>query len=388
MIYLDNAANAPVLPEVLDAMLPWFRFDHVGNPGSLHNQGSKARRAIETARKQVAKMLNANPSEIFFTSGGTESNNAWLKCFGGDLVITTEIEHHSILKPLKELELDSPSCLEVRYAKVHCDGSVDLDDLEYILKNSRNSGRAVSIMWVNNELGTVNPIQKIGELCRKYRTFFHTDAVQAAGHVAIDVNECNIDTLSLSGHKFGAPLGVGVLYIRNATHKRPLIIGGGQEAGIRGGTENVPGIVGIGRAAEVVTARLNEHKQHWAYLRDVFLTELNKNMCGKFQVVGRFRINGDADNYSSNIISMTIPGVHSESLLLLLDQQGVCISAGSACSASTSEPSHVLRAVGMSEEDAACTVRISMGFDTGYTDMVRAAKAIAESVHRLKAMYP
>lgn len=377
MIYLDNAANTPVLPEVLEAVLPWFRFDHVGNPGSIHAQGAKARRAVEKARRQVADMINADPSEIFFTSGGTESNNAWLKCFDGDMVLTTGIEHDSILEPLRNTDY-----LAVQLVKVCPDGSVDLDALEYNLTHTRNTGRAVSIMWVNNELGTVNPIKEIGELCQKYHTFFHTDAVQAAGHVPIDVKECHIDALSMSGHKFGAPLGVGVLYINSTVYKHPLVIGGGQEGGMRGGTENVPGIVGIGRAADLVTSNLKGYRSQWAYLRDAFLTELGNSMYGEFQ------INGDTENYTSSIISMTIPGVNSESLLLLLDQQGVYISAGSACSAASSKSSHVLHGIGMSDEDAACTVRISMGYETNYVDMVQAAKAIAETVHRLKAMYP
>ncbi len=376
MIYLDNAANAPVLPEVLEAMLPWFRFDHVGNPGSIHAQGAKARRAVDKARKQVADMINADPSEIFFTSGGTESNNVWLKCFDGDMVLTTELEHDSILEPLA-----NSHSVAAQFVKVHPDGKVDLDALEYTLKHTRNTGRAVSIMWVNNELGTVNPIKEIGELCRKYHSFFHTDAVQAAGHVAIDVKECNIDTLSLSGHKFGAPLGVGVLYINSTVHKHPLIAGGGQENGIRGGTENVPGIVGLGKAAEIVTERLPEWRLRWSKLRDAFLTNLSG-------LLGEFYINGGAENYSSSIINLTIPGVNSESLLLLLDQRGICLSAGSACSASSAELSHVLKGIGMSDEDAASTVRISMGVNTTLDEMCVTANAIVEAAHRLKSMYP
>lgn len=376
MIYLDHAANTSIFPEVLKEMLPWLYSDHIGNAGSIHTQGVKARKAIEKARQQVASMINADPSEIFFTSGGTESNNAWLKCFGGDLVLTTEVEHDSILEPLRNL----PN-LVTQFVKVHPDGSVDLDSLEYSLQHTRNTGRAVSIMWVNNELGTINPMREIGELCKKYRTFFHTDAVQAAGHIPIDVRECNIDALSMSGHKFGAPLGVGVLYIKNAVHKHPLIVGGGQENGMRGGTENVPGIVGIGRAAEYAVSMLETSKQEWAYLRELFLTELDNNMDEEFQV------NGSTENIMPGIISLTIPGINSESLLLLLDLQNICISAGSACNSVSAEPSHVLRGIGMSDEEAACTVRISMGFNTGYTDMVVTAKVIAKAVHKIKAMY-
>lgn len=382
MIYLDNAATTPVFHEVLEVMLPWFQPERVGNPGSIHTQGSNAHNAIERARGQVARMIGADPAEIFFTSGGTESNNTWLQCAKDEVVrkpiiLTTKVEHHSVTEPIEH-----SSYHRAEYVKVYRDGSVNLEDLERLLQLHCEEVGGVSIMWVNNELGTVNPIKEIGTLCKKYNVLFHTDAVQAAGHVAMDVHDCGIDFLSLSGHKFGAPLGTGVLYINSSIHKRPLIVGGGQEREMRGGTENVPGIVGVGRAAEIVTDRLTVNKQIWGYHRSTFLTELGKNMYGEFV------INGDTENYASNIISMTIPGVNSESLLLLLDQQDVYISAGSACSAASSEPSHVLRGVGISDEDAACTVRISMGFETSYTDMVQAAKSIADTVHRLKSMYP
>ena len=381
MIYLDNAANAPVFPEVLDAMLPWLHPDHVGNPGSIHTQGIKARKAVENARCQVADMIGADPSEIFFTSGGTESNNAWLRCFGGDLVLTTDLEHDSILGPLI---YEANRRLQFARIKVYKDGSVNMNALESMLSNAEILGRstAVSILWVNNELGTVNPMKEIGILCKKYHSLFHADAVQAAGHVSMNVKDCGIDLCSIAGHKFGAPLGVGVLYISNTIHKHPWVMGGGQERGMRGGTENVPGIVGIGKAAEIVTSQLSNWKARWGYLRSLFLTRLSNAMMGEFY------INGDTENYSSNIISLTIPGVNSESLLLLLDQQGIYLSAGSACSAASSKVSHVLKAIGMSDEDAACTVRISMGYDTKPEEMERTAQAISEAAHKLKAMYP
>ncbi len=383
MIYLDNAANAPVSPEVLDAMLPWLCPNHVGNPGSIHTQGVKARKAVENARRQVADMIGADPSEIFFTSGGTESNNAWLRCFGGELVLTTDLEHDSILEPLIYGAISYPQLASQRI-NVYKDGSVNLNALECALSDAVNSGRstAVSIMWVNNELGTVNPMREIGTLCKKYHALFHADAVQAAGHVSMNVKDCGIDLCSIAGHKFGAPLGVGVLYISNTVHKYPWIMGGGQERGMRGGTENVPGIVGIGKAAEIVTSQLRNWEVRWSYLRSLFLTRLSNAMMGEFY------INGDTENYSSNIISLTIPGVNSESLLLLLDQQGIYLSAGSACSAASSKVSHVLKAIGMSDEDAACTVRISMGYDTKPEEMERTAQAISEAAHKLKAMYP
>lgn len=381
MVYLDNAANAPVFPEVLEAMLPWLRPDHVGNPGSIHTQGVNARKAIDNARCQVAKMIGADPSEIFFTSGGTESNNAWLSCFGGDLILTTNLEHDSVLEPLLYGAMYCPQ-LASRYIKVYKDGSINLNDLERVLSETHaNRSVAVSIMWVNNELGTVNPMKEIGALCEKYSVLLHVDAVQAAGHVDMNVKECGIDFCSMSGHKFGAPLGVGVLYISNTIRKSPWIIGGGQEHGMRGGTENVPGIVGIGKAAEIVTERLQNWKLRWSFLRNTFLIDLSRDMSGEFYV------NGDTENYASNIISLTIPGVNSESLLLLLDQKNIYLSAGSACSAASAKSSHVLRGIGISDEDAACTVRISMGFDTTLDEIHEAAAAIIEVSHKLKSMY-
>lgn len=381
MVYLDHAASTAPFPEVLEAMLPWFQSDHVGNPSSIHSQGVNAHRAIEKAREQVALMIGADPSEIFFTSGGTEANNAWFQCLTKHIVLTDEIEHHSISEPLKNACV-CPLPVVMKYARVWSDGSVDLDDLERIIIENKKELGAVSVMWVNNELGTVNPIKEIGTLCKKYDVPFHTDAVAAAGHVPIDVHACNVDFLSLSGHKFGAPQGVGVLYISNRIRKNPWVYGGGQEHGLRGGTENVPGIVGIGKAAEIATKRLPRQMAQWAHLRDVFLDELSTEMDGDFH------INGDTDWHFSAIINLTLPGVNSESLLLLLDQQDIYLSAGSACSASDTTTSHVLRGIGLSEENAACTVRISMGFDTTESDMLQAAHCIMATAHKLKAMYP
>lgn len=376
MIYLDNAANSPVFPETLDAMLPWLRPDHVGNPGSIHTQGKNARDAINTARAQVAKMIGADPAEIYFTSGGTESNNAWLKGFNGHCLFTTEVEHDSVLEPLYQNDGACP----VYHLELNSDGSVNLYKLEQLLSEFDNAGNAISVMWVNNELGTVNPMKEIGALCRKHNMLFHADAVQAAGHVPMDVKECGIDFCSLSGHKFGAPLGVGVLYINSSVRKHSWILGGGQENGLRGGTENVPGIVGMGKAAEIVMNRLDGWRSKWISLRETFLLALAENMSSSFYV------NGGISN-GSNIISLTIPGVNSESLLLLLDQRDIYLSAGSACSAASSKASHVLKGIGLSDEDAACTVRISMGYDTTAEEMVVTAKAIAEISDRLKSIF-
>mgnify|MGYP001026055122 FL=1 len=373
MIYLDHAATTAVFPEVLEAMLPWFQLDHVGNASSIHTQGVNASQAIENAREQVAKMINADTSEIFFTSGGTESNNTFARYVMGEQVITTRLEHHSVPHPLEEW------AHEVTYVKNLSDGSVDMDDLRHLLDSS--CYQAVSVMWVNNELGTINPIEEIAMLCKKHRLSFHVDAVQAAGHIPIDVKKCGMDFLSMSGHKFGAPPGVGVLYVRNGVSKRALIGGGGQEHGMRAGTYNVPGIVGLGKAAEIIIHRLPRQIQKWNSQEYVLLKELDKVMPGEYR-------QNAADLRTHNIISITIPGVNSEALLLLLDQKEIYLSAGSACSASDSVPSHVLKGIGLSDEDAASTVRISLGYDNTANDMVDTAQAIAEAVHRLKTMYP
>lgn len=381
MIYLDHAASTNVLPSVLEAMIPWYRPERVGNPSSIHTQGVNARRAIDIAREQVARMIGADASEIFFTSGGTESNNAWFRCLSKSVVITDVLEHHSISEPLKNACVSSSSIV-MKYAMVWPDGSVNLDSLEQLIVENKENLGAVSIMWVNNELGTVNPIKDIGALCKKHNIPFHSDAVAAAGHVKIDVHDCNVDFLSISGHKFGAPQGVGALYISHRIQKQPWVYGGGQENGLRGGTENVPGIVGIGEAAELATDYLPQNHAKWERLRSAFISELNNLMCNEF------RINGSKDHYSPNVISLTIPGVNSESLLLLLDRQDIYLSAGSACSASSAMVSHVLQGIGMTDADAACTVRISMGFDTTESDMLQTAHCIMATAHKLKAMYP
>lgn len=371
VIYLDHAATTSMFPEVLEAMLPWFQPDHVGNASSIHTQGVNALRAIENAREQVAKMINADTSEIFFTSGGTESNNTFAQYVMGEWVITTELEHHSVLYPLEQSHKVTP-------VKSLPDGSVDMNDLKHLL--DYGCYRAVSIMWVNNELGTINPIEEIAMLCKKHKVFFHVDAVQAAGHIPIDVKKCGVDSLSMSGHKFGAPPGVGVLYIRNGVPKRALISGGGQEHGMRAGTYNVPGIVGLGKAAEIIIHRLPRQIEKWNTQEYVLLQELEKVMPGEYKQNG-------GDLRTHNIISLTIPGVNSEALLLLLDQKEIYLSAGSACSASDAGPSHVLKGIGLSDEDAASTVRISLGYGNTADEMVETARAIAEATHRLKAMY-
>ena len=379
MIYLDHAATTPIHPEVLKQMLQWLQPDHVGNPSSIHSQGVRAHQAIEKARRQVARMINADPSEIYFTSGGTESNNAWIKNLNRHIIITTKVEHHSILEPVENCIISAAYSRPV-FVKVDTTGAVDLEDLKAKLDQYHGIVGAVSVMWVNNELGTINPIKNIGTLCKTYNVPFHVDAIQAAGHVSMDVKACHIDMLSLSGHKFGAPMGTGILYIRSDIPKKPFIYGGGQECGIRGGTENVPGIVALGAAAELVVKNLSVWRDKWQSLRKIFFDSLAIHM-----EPDEYSING-GDNTALNIISLTVPGVNSEAMVLRLDQDDICVSAGSACSAGSPNPSHVLMGVGLPEELAASTIRISMGTDTTADEMRTAAKAIAAAAKSLKSM--
>lgn len=383
MIYLDHAATTPVDPRVLEVMLPWYCAENIGNPSSIHSQGVAASKAIERAREQVAAMINADASEIFFTSGGTESNNAWLANIDHGTIITTMAEHHSVTEPLVHYGRGAfhiPS-IELDVAQ---NGCIDPEWLDFEIRRNINVSRhrigAVSVMWVNNELGTVNPMEEIGTVCKKYDIPLHTDAVAAVGHTPIDVKKCHIDMLSASGHKFGASQGTGFLYISSKIHKKPLIFGGGQERGLRGGTQNVPGIVGLGKAAEIITKSLIDRMTQYMALRNVFLSSLAHKLGA-----GRFRVNCDNAPHIDNIVSLTIFGVHSEALLMALDMDGVCISAGAACS-SGNGVSHVLRAIGMPEEEAACTVRISFGETNDGTDVVDAAYKIAEISQRLSKM--
>ena len=324
-------------------------------------------------------MINADPSEIYFTSGGTESNNAWIKNLNRHIIITTKVEHHSILEPVEKCVISAAYARPI-FAKVDIAGAVDLEDLKAKLDQYHGIVGAVSVMWVNNELGTINPIKDIGTLCKTYNVPFHVDAIQAAGHVPMDVKACHIDMLSLSGHKFGAPMGTGILYIRSDIPKKPFIYGGGQECGIRGGTENVPGIIALGVAAELVVKNLNVWRDKWQLLRKVFFDSLAIHM-----EPDEYSINGE-NNTALNIISLTVPGVNSEAMVLRLDQDDICVSAGSACSAGSPNPSHVLMGVGLPEELAASTIRISMGTDTTADEMRTAAKAIAAAAKSLKSM--
>lgn len=372
MIYLDYAASAPVHPEVFGEMLPWLLGKNAGNPGSIHSAGRSARAAIQKAAWQVAELIGAEPEQIIFTSGATESNNLWLYGVAGH-VITTALEHPSVLESVKK---HNGGWME--YLKTDTSGSVILSDLQQHLLHLPLNVHAVSAMYVNNELGTVNPIEEIGKLCRNNNILFHTDATQAVGHIPVDVDRIQADFLSLSAHKFGGPQGTGALYVRRPEELNPMFFGGGQQNGLRSGTENVAGIVGLGAAAAVAKRNMEHNLRQIKRLRTAFLQFLTG------VVPGRFTVNGGDDHIG--ILSLTFPGIHAESLLMAMDSEGVCISAGSACHADKTEESHVLLGVGISSLTASSTVRISFGPDTTLEALAYAAKSIHRCITLLDNM--
>ena len=351
MIYLDNAATTRISHEAFEAAL-WALHDDYGNPSSLHQAGVSAAKIVEKARSQIANYIGATPDEIVFTAGGSEADNLalrgmapYLKKIGKTTIITSMIEHHAVLHTCEALEKDG---FKVIYMPVDQDGRVDIEELDRVMQQVKDSLGMVSIMAVNNEIGSIQLIDDIGDLCQEFGVIFMTDAVQALGHIPLDVNKSHIDLMAMSGHKINAMKGVGVLYVRRGLKIDPIITGGGQEHHLRAGTENVPGIVSMGAAVELL------------------------------------HINTDGG--VPGIISLTLPHCESEAMLLLLNERDVCVSAGSACTAGSLDPSHVLKALYLDDHDASCTIRISMGRDNSSEDMLKAAQAIAESVKQLHAM--
>lgn len=380
MIYLDNAATTKVSKEILDAVLH-TAYDNYGNPSSLHAAGTNARKAVEKARKQIADFIGAFPDEIVFTAGGSESDNLalrgivpYLKKVGKTTIITSQIEHHAVLNTCKVLEHEG---FKVIYMPVDEDGRVDIEELEKIMKVFKDTLGLVSIMAVNNEIGSIQLIEDIGALCIEYGVLFMTDAVQALGHIDLNVNTNHIDLMAMSGHKIHAMKGVGALYVRRGIKLQPIITGGGQEGHLRAGTENVPGIVSMGKAVEVLKNNMYYDNRYYNHLRRLFLYELNR--LGVDYIV-------NCDGGVPNIISMTLPNCESEAMLLLLNERGICVSAGSACTAGSLEPSHVLKALYLDDHDASCTIRISMGKNNYSDEMIQTAQAISESVQQLKSM--
>ena len=350
-VYADNAATTPVSQTVLNAMLPYYT-EKYGNPSSLYAVGREAKKALEEARENVANHLGALPNEIFFTSGGSEADNWAIKGVAHELakkgkkhIITSKFEHHAVLHTTEALEKEG---FEVTYLEVYENGIVKPEDVE---KAIREDTALVTIMYANNEIGTIQPISEIGAICKKHGVLFHTDAVQAVGNVKINVKEENIDLLSLSGHKLHAPKGVGALYVRRGIRLPNLIYGGAQERGKRAGTENVAGIVALSVAMDEAYANLDERNARLIRMRDRLIEGASK--------IERSRLNGDAVKRLPGNFNMCFEGIEGESLLLKLDFAGICASSGSACTSGSLDPSHVLLAIGLPHEIAHGSLRIS-----------------------------
>jgi cysteine desulfurase len=376
-VYLDNNASTPVLPEVFEAMRPYY-LERFGNASSIHHYGQHARAAVERARNSLAALLNARPAEIVFTSGGTESDN--LGIFGlvksGDHVITSTIEHSAVTNTCKRLEQMG---IEVTYVGVSHRGQVDPSDVRRaICPNTR----LISIMMANNETGVVQPVEEIGKIALDEDVFFHTDAVQALGKVPIDVQKIRCDALSISGHKIHAPQGTGALFIKKGTLIQPLIYGGNHERQRRAGTENLPGIVGLGKAAEIAKYWLDHHgPAEMAAMRDRLENTILRSVDGT-------GVNGLGAPRVPNTSSIHFDHVEGEALVIALDLKGLSVSSGAACSSGAIEPSHVLLAMGLSEERARGSLRLSLGKQTTWDEVDFAIQVIPETVARLRELSP
>ena len=380
MIYLDNAGTTKVSDHVLQAMAPYFN-DIYGNASSLHTAGQIAKEHLENAREKIAKCLNAQSDEIYFTSGGSESDNWALNSAakygvikGKKHIITSAIEHHAILYTLDELKKQG---FEITYLPVYSNGIVKIEDLKNAI---RPDTILVTIMFANNEIGSIQPIAEIGQICREKGIIFHTDAVQAVGHLPIDVKAMNIDMLSMSSHKFHGPKGVGALYCRKGTPLFNYIYGGAQERAKRAGTENLPGIVGMATALEDAVKEMPEVSKREAYLRDKLFTELSK--------IPHSKINGDLTKRLPNNFNMCFEGIEGESLLLLLDEKGICASSGSACTSGSLDPSHVLLAIGLAHEVAHGSLRLTLSKYTTEEEIDKTIKAVPQVVEYLRKISP
>ena len=381
IIYLDNAATTPVHKEVVQEMLPWLS-DFYGNPSSHYSIGYKTKEAIDKARQQVAKALNCQPSEVYFTSCGTESDNWAIKGSalrlapkGKKHLITSTIEHHAVLHTMKALEQQG---FEVTYLPVDSKGFVSPQQLREAL---RPDTALVSIMAANNEVGTIQPLAELGAICKENSVWFHTDAVQAVGAIPIDVQAMNLDMLSLSAHKFNGPKGCGVLYIRKGIWPVNLLEGGGQEGRRRAGTENIANIVGLGKALELAVASLEEKTAHQKALRDYTIQRILKN-------IPDTRLNGDDEQRLPGNVNISFLGLEGETILLDLDMQGICASTGSACNSDSLDPSHVLLAIGLPHEIAHGTMRFSFGPQNTQKDAEYLCDVLEQVIPRRRSMSP
>lgn len=379
-VYADNAATTKLDSRVLEEMLPYLK-DIYGNPSSIHAKGRESNTAVSMAREKTAKLINCDPKEIFFTGGGSEADNwairgaAALKKAKGRHIITTAIEHHAVLHTLKALEKEG---YEVTYLPVYDNGIVKVSDLE---KAIRPDTILITVMFANNEIGTIQPIDEIGKIAKEHGILFHTDAVQAAGHVPIDVKALNVDMLSLAAHKFNGPKGVGALYVKSSVRLPSFIYGGGQERGRRAGTENVSGIVGLAKALELSLENLDEKTTHVTAMRDRFIDTVLKN-------IPYTRLNGDRNKRLPGNINISVEYIEGESLLMLLDMAGICASSGSACTSGSLDPSHVLLAMGLSHETAHGSLRLSIDYSNTDEDIDYIIETLPGVVSRLREMSP
>jgi cysteine desulfurase len=379
-IYLDYAATTPTHPDVVKAMLPYFTEDF-GNPSSIHHDGQKAKAALDKARAGIASFIGARDDEIIFTSGGTEGDNlaligvAFANEGKGNHIITSSIEHHAVLETCKFLERRG---FNVTYLPVDGHGLVNPEDVRKAIVAKTI---LISVMHANNEVGTIEPISEVGRIAREAGVFFHSDAVQTTGHRPIDVNELNVDLLSISAHKLYGPKGVGALYVRKGTKLVPYLYGGQQERRRRAGTENVPGIVGFGKAAEIALREMHQEAIRLTHLRDKLISGLQK-------LVDHLSLNGHPLNRLPNNVNVSVDFVEGESMCMSLDLEGISASTGSACSSSSLEPSHVLVAIGLSHERAHGSLRFTLGKWTTEEEIDRVLEVLPRVVARLRAMSP
>ena len=379
--YMDYSATTYVKPEVLDAMMPFFT-EKFGNPSSFYGISRETKMAVDNARAQVAKAINCDPNEVYFTGGGSEADNWAIKGIAtahmkkGNHIITTKIEHHAVLHTCEFLEKFG---FEVTYLDVNEEGFIDLKQLESAITDKTI---LVSIMFANNEIGTIQPIKEIGAICREKKVLFHTDAVQSIGSVPVDVKEMNIDLLSLAGHKLYGPKGIGALYIRKGVRIDNLIHGGGQERGRRAGTENIPGVVGLGKAIEIATENIEENRARLTVLRD-------KLIDGVLERIPYARLNGPrGDKRLPGNSNISFEFIEGESILLSLDFEGICASSGSACTSGSLDPSHVLLAIGLPHEKAHGSLRTTLGAASTEEDVEKLLNELPPIIERLRNMSP
>ena len=380
MIYLDNAATTPTKPEVVEAMLPYFT-ENFGNPSSVYEFAAKNKAVVTHARETIAEALGTNAADIYFTAGGSEADNWAIKATAeaykqkGNHIITSKIEHHAVLHTCEYLEKHG---FEVTYLDVDENGFVKLDELK---KAIRPTTILISIMFANNEIGTIQPVAEIGKIAKEHGILFHTDAVQAFGQLAINVEELNIDMLSASGHKLNGPKGIGFLYIRKGLKLRSFVHGGAQERHRRAGTENVPGIVGLGKAVELAMASLEERQKKEIETRDYLINRI-------LAEIPYTRLNGDRRNRLPNNANFSFQFIEGESLLIMLDMEGICGSSGSACTSGSLDPSHVLLAIGLPHEIAHGSLRLTLSEANTKEEMDYVVEKVKEIVNKLRSMSP